>query len=192
MEFKDVLRARRSCRAFAPDPLDEAQVLELIHACQWAPSPLNQQPWQFLVISDPPVKAQVRALGEEAARAVAAQGGPGWAAKYRFDFLDQAPLLLAVIYDPAQGGLGSYFNQPQGALMAVSAGIENLMLAAAEMGLGSLWFTFFDPTVMAQALGVPPDLALAGIIPLGRPLQESPAPLRRPPVIHRQRFGQAG
>jgi len=188
MEFKDVLRARRSVRSFQPQEVGRDQIQELIEACCWAPSPLHLQPWEFITITDPEVKARVKAVAGEALEKVVQGGGPGWAAKYSLDFLTQAPVLLAVLYAPKKGGLGSFFNQPHGALCAAAAGIQNLMLAAAEMGLGSLWFTFFDPDGMKAALKVPEHLDLAGIIPLGVPAGEVKAPPRKPPKVFDQTY----
>lgn len=188
MEFDTLLRQRRSCRAFMDQPVAPEQVDKVLDAFVQAPSPLNLQPWSFVVITDAELKAQVRAVGEAARQAVVDGGGPGWAAKYPFDFIEQAPVLVAVLYDPAKGGLGEFFGQPQGALMAASAGVQNLMLAAAELGLGSLWFTFFDPAKMRAVLGVPENLEFAGVIPLGTPVSEPKAPPRKPPKVHQQRY----
>jgi nitroreductase len=190
MELDQALQGRRSCRAFKDDPVTEEQINQLIAAFTLAPSPLNLQPWQFVVTTDPQVKAQVRAVARDARQAVMDQGGPGWVAKYSFEFLEQAPALLSILCDPAKGGLGDYFNQPHGSLMAASAGVQNLMLTAAEQGLGTLWFTFFDPNQMRPVLNVPENLELAAIIPLGVPADSPKSPPRKPAVIHQQRYQQ--
>lgn len=188
MEFNDLLRQRRSCRDFSGQPVTQEQIDQVIDAFVQAPSPLNLQPWSFVVITDAASKAQVRAVGEAARQAVVDGGGPGWAAKYPFDFIDQAPVLIAVLYDPGKGGLGGFFKQPHGALMAAAAGVQNLMMAAAELGLGTLWFTFFDPDQMRAVLGVPEGLEFAGVIPLGVPGQESKAPPRKAPKVFQERY----
>lgn len=188
MELWQAITSRRSVRAFLPDPIGEAELAKLLQALSWAPSPLNLQPWSVVAVSDPAQKEAIRAAAEAAKTKVAAGGGPGWAAKYAADFLVQAPLVLAVAYDPAKGGLGGHFNQPHGALSAVSAGIQNLMLAAAELGLGSLWFTFCDPADLRPVLGIPDKLELAGIIPLGRPDGEVKAPPRKPVPLFWQKM----
>ncbi len=188
MDFVDALRSRRSCRDFRPDPLDQSRIGELIDAARWAPSPLNLQPWEFVVVTDQTVKSQVRQVAESARQEVVAQGGPGWAGKYSLDFLERAPVLIAVVYDPAKNGLGRYFGQSSGALCAAAAAVENIMLAATAAGLGSLWFTFFDPARMRAILGVPDNLELAGIIPVGMAANQPPAPPRQTPRIHYQRY----
>ena len=179
MDFSEVLQGRRSCRSFSGEPVERDLVSSLLNKACWAPSPLNMQGWRFLVIEDAENKKKVRLVGEEAQKAVMAQDGPNWAGKYGFSFLEEAPLLVAVAYNPTKNGLGFFFNQPHGALMAASALIQNFMLAAWEKGLASLWFTFFDPGEMKKALDLPEKWELAGVIPLGRPEGELKAPPRK-------------
>lgn len=189
MDLKEALQGRSSCRSFGSEELSQDMIDQLIEACTWAPSPLNLQPWEFVVITDPEVKSAVRAEAEKAKEAVAAADGPSWAAKYPTSFLEQAPVLIAVLYNPAKGGLGGYFNSPHGALMAVSAGIQNMALVATEMGLATVWFTFFDPQAMGRVLKVPQGLELAGVLPLGRPADKLKSPPRKPALVFNQTYG---
>ena len=189
MELGEAIARRRSCRAFSTDEVPREQIEKIIAACTWAPSPLNLQPWEFIVITDPEIKAGIKAQADRAKEAVAAADGPSWAAKYPTDFLIQAPVLVVVVYNPAKGGLGKYFNSPHGALMGASAGIQNMSLTAAEMGLATVWFTFFDPAAVGRVLKVPENLAVAGVLPLGKPLDELKAPPRKPALIFNQTYG---
>ena len=115
-------------------------------------------------------------------------GGPGWAGKYGMDFLDEAPAYIVVVVDSSKGGLGSFFGQAYGAMQAASACVQNMMLAAADMGLGSLWFTFFEPEKVQSILNVPDNLEIAGILPIGTPNEEAKAPPRKEPVVHQNRY----
>jgi 5,6-dimethylbenzimidazole synthase len=188
MEFKEVVKSRRSCRAFDSDAIPDDQLAAIIEAGQWAPSPMNALPWEFIVITDAEVKSQIRKVSEAAKQAVLDGGGPGFAAKYDMNFLEEAPVLIAVVFDPAKKGLGDFFNQKHGAVQAVSACVQNMMLAAAEFGLGSLFFTWFDPKEMQAALDIPDKLEIAAVIPLGKPRDEIKAPPRKEPKVHQQRF----
>jgi len=190
MELQEALASRRSVRAFEPTPLEQGQIDRLLEAACQAPSPLNLQPWRFLLIDDPGLKSRIRRQGEAAAQAVLSGGGPAWVKKYGFAFLEQAPLLILVLYDPKKNGLGTYFNQHTGALSAAAAAIQNLMLAAAEMGLGTLWFTFFDPGELAAMLEVPAGLEIAALVPVGVPAETPPAPPRKPAKVFRNGFGE--
>ena len=188
MEFKAVVKSRRSCRTFEPDPVTENQLAVIMEAGQWAPSPMNALPWEYIIVTDAKVKAQIRKVSEAAKQAVLDSGGPGFAAKYDMGFLEQAPVLVAVVFDPSKKGLGDFFNQKDGALQAASACVQNMMLAAAEYGLGTLWFTWFDPQKMKAALNIPQNLEIAALIPIGRPKGEIKAPPRKDPKIHREGF----
>jgi hypothetical protein len=83
MEFQEVIRARRSCRSFDPSAVAQEQLSAILDAGQWAPSPLNLQPWEFIVITDPEKKMRIREAGEEARQSVVDSDGPGWVNKYR-------------------------------------------------------------------------------------------------------------
>ena len=114
--------------------------------------------------------------------------GPEWVKNFPMNFIGDCPLIIVMVYDANKGGLGNYFNQPHGALQATSACIQNMMLQASELGLDSLWFTFFDPSALGPILGVPEELDIAGAIMIGRPAAETKPPKRLSPAIHQNTF----
>ena len=188
MEFSKLIKKRRSCRAFKPTPVTPEQLQAIVEAGQWAPSPLNEQPFQFIAVTDPTVKAQIQKTGIEAKQAVVNSSGPAWVKKYPMDFVGDCPLIIVVVYDPEKGGLGSYFGQPHGALQSACACIQNMMLKAADLDLESLWFTFFDPAVLKPVLDIPQKLDVAGAILIGTPAMETRAPRRKTPTVHQNHF----
>ena len=190
MEFKDLVKARRSCRSFETEMVPVETIAAVLAAGTWAPSPLNLQPWEFLVLTDSRTKAEVKKVAEAARQKVTASGGPAWVAKYGLDFIEEAPVLVAVLFDPSQNGLGGFFGQRQGAIAAASACVQNIMLAAADMGLGTLWFTFFNPEEMRACLGVPGNLEVAGVIPMGKVKGTMKAPARKEARVHREAYGR--
>ena len=191
MEFEKLVKARRSVRSFENTSPSESQLAAILEAGRWAPSPLNLQPWEFILIDDPQLKAQVRAVGEEAKGEVAENNGPSWAAQYGMDFITEAPLLVVVVVDPSKGGLGGYFGQEYGAMQAASACIQNMLLACADVGLGTLWFTFFRPEKLRPILNIPENLEIAGVIPMGTPGGVTKAPPRKEPKIHKNGYTEA-
>jgi nitroreductase len=188
MDIASLFQSRRSCRSFDSAPVAEEQLAAILKAGQWAPSPLNLQPWEFIIITEPEIKTQVRKIGEAARQEVIDGGGPGWAGKYEMDFIEEAPVIIVVVLDSSKGGLGNYFNQKYGVLQAGSACVQNMMLAAADMGIGSLWFTFFRPEKLGPVLNIPDNLEIAAVIPLGKPKESVKAPPRKDPSVHRQRY----
>ena len=192
MEFKDLVKTRRSCRSFENVSFSESQLTAILDAGRWAPSPLNLQPWEFIIINDPEVKAQIRKVAEDAKQEVNDNNGPGWAAKYGVDFLDEAAVLIVVVVNPDRGGLGSFFGQEYGAVQAASACVQNMLLACADMELGALWFTFFRPEKLRAILNIPEKLEIAGVIPIGRPKKPAKTAPRKEPKIHRNRYIMTG
>ena len=141
MEFQKLVKTRRSFRSFENSALSESQLAGILDAGRWAPSPLNLQPWEFIIINDQKIKAQVRKVAEDAKQEVIDKNGPGWVARYGMDFLEEAAVLVVVVVNPARGGLGNYFGQKHGAIQASSACIQNMLLACADMGLGAICYT---------------------------------------------------
>jgi nitroreductase len=100
------------------------------------------------------------------------------------------PVLIAVLFDPSQKGLGGFFGQGQGAIAAAAACVQNILLAAADLGLGTLWFTFFNPAEMRTCLGIPENLEVAGVIPLGKVKGVIKTPPRKQAKVHRETYGR--
>jgi len=190
MEFKDLVKKRRSCRVFSSAEVPQEKLDTLIDAACWAPSPLNLQPWEFVVITQPRIKTRIREIAEEARRSVVDQSGPSWTAKYDMGFLEDAPVLIAVICDPSRGGLGDFFGQRHGSLQAASAAVQNLLLSAANEGLGALWFTFFPPEKIKSILDVPETMEIAALVPLGYAAGEPQKVPRKSARIYTQKYGR--
>ncbi len=73
--FRDRMAKRHSVRDFAPDPVPAAVIETCIATAGLAPSGANHQPWHFVAIADPAMKAQIRAAAEDEERAFYAGGG---------------------------------------------------------------------------------------------------------------------
>jgi 5,6-dimethylbenzimidazole synthase len=178
MDLFSAIETRTSCRAFLGDPIDKPTILRILAAGARAPSPLNTQPWQFIVITG---KAQKQAIFEEAERCRAwamEQSGWKWLGSYKTDFLLQAPLLVAVVGDPKKSGMDMFQEDgPVGYLLACSAAIQNMMLAAHALGLGSLFFTLFDKANLRRILDIPGQQTPVALVCIGKPA----APLKPVP-----------
>ena len=188
MEFNALVKARRSCRLFEMSPVSEEQLAAVLDAGRWAPNPLNLQPWEFITIRDPETKSRIKKIAEDAKQRVLEEGGPEWAAKYSAGFLEDAPVLVIVVFDPSKGGLGNFFGQKYGALQAASACVQNMLLAATDLGLGTLWFTWFEPDKLQELLNIPENLEIAAVVPIGIPKDPMKVPPRKDPKIHRESY----
>ena len=177
MEFSDVLQARTSCRAFTADPVAPEAITAILEAGCAAPSALNQQPWSFTVVTDPERIAAISAHSAAVRDRLAADSGKGWVAKYDPTYIGQALVLIVVAADPEKIGLGAFLGETAAHVKAASACIQNMLLAVADRGLGSLWFTMYDRAELAGMLGVAEGLEIVGLLPVGVPA----APGRQPP-----------
>ena len=81
MDVFTAIRERRSCRAFLPGPVSEEAIEKILQAAVWAPSPMNAQPWEFIVITNQELRAKsirkLKIAGNQLLRRVV---GNGWSA----------------------------------------------------------------------------------------------------------------
>jgi nitroreductase len=140
---------------------------------------LNAQPWQFLVITHPEVRAQIHAEAERCRLWAREESGWKWLDKYRVDFLETVPVLILVAGEPRKTGVDALFAEGGSTAYqhACAAAIQNMHLAAHALGLGSLWFTLFDKNMMRDILDLGPVLTPIGLVCVGKPAQ---APLESP------------
>ena len=76
-----------------------------------------------------------------------------WLDKYRIEFLKSAPVLVVVVGDPKKTGVDQFMEDGSaGYQYACAAAVQNMMLAAQALGIGSLWFTLFDKNNLKQIL----------------------------------------
>ena len=149
MDLFAIIRDRRSCRSFLPEPVPEENVMKILEAASWAPSPLNGQPWEFIVVTNDEVREEIFREGDRCRRWAFEKSGWKWMDSYKVDFLRSAPCVIAVIGDPKKTGADMFFEEGAGAgyQHACAAAIQNMHLAAHALGLGSLW----SPTSLCEA-----------------------------------------
>ncbi|MHB8466635.1 MAG: 5,6-dimethylbenzimidazole synthase [Acidimicrobiales bacterium] len=157
----EVINRRRDVRGeftgACPDPDALQRILEAAHA---APSVGLSQPWDFIVIDDPGVKASFRAhvLGEgDAFAASLPSARRAVFDPIRIEGIRDASLSIVVTYDADRGApnvLGRRSIADAG-LYSVCLAIENLWLAATAEGWGVGWVSFFQEDFLAKLLDIP-------------------------------------
>ncbi len=182
MDLFDAISGRRSCRAFLAEELEKGQIEKLLEAAARAPSPLNSQPWEFIVILSKDIKEKIHAEALRCKQWALEKSGWKWLAKYNADFLKTVPVFIAVIGDPKGTGVDMFLEEGStGYQHACAAAIQNVLLAAHAMGLAGLWFTFFDKKPMRDILGIDDKKVPIALVCIGKPAGET-APVPRKPL----------
>jgi len=182
MDLFTAIKDRRSCRSFLSDPIDEATLEKIIEAGTWAPSPMNAQPWEFIVVTSPEGKERIYAEAERCRQWALSTSGWKWLDKYRIEFLKAAPALVVVVGDPKKTGVDQFMEDGSlGYQCACAAAAQNMMLAAQALGLGSLWFTLIDRKKIGEVLAVNPEKKVLSIVCLGK-ASGAVAPVPRKPA----------
>jgi len=169
MDIFTAMKERRSCRDFLPEPVGMDNIEKILEAASWAPSPLNLQPWEFIVVINDGVKNRLFLEAERCIQWAFDRSGWNWLETYTADFLQSAPVVIAVVGDPRKSGVDIFLEEGGiGYQHACAAAIQNMNLAAYSLGLSSLWFTFFEKEPVREILGIGPDKTPIALICIGK------------------------
>jgi nitroreductase len=155
----EAIAARYSVRGYRPDPVSDEHLFRVLEAARRAPTAANRQPFRIIV-------AHVKDREEELARV------------YGHSWLLQAPLILAVVAVPGEAWR-RMDDKPYDEVDATIA-MDHMVLAATALGLGTCWIAAFDPDAAREVFGLPDDVELVAITPLGYPDKASANTARRP------------
>jgi nitroreductase len=190
-----VVSRQRACRSFASDDVDDALIERLLTAATFAPSAENRQPWEFVVVRDPAIRARIGELSrrawEDHGRAFSEPRlSPGLLADVNRGAtggVAEAPVNIVVCAD-VQRGLAATIAS------SIFPAVQNLLLAATALGLGSALTTITAGfrAEMQEILGLPEHVRPVALVPVGHP--ERPlGPPRRAPFgerTHRDCYGR--
>ncbi len=170
-DFFGTVMRRSSVRAFSGEAVGEAEWDALLRAAMAAPSAVNCQPWEFIVVTD---REKLKALAEALPYAKMAASAAG------------ALVACAV---PARAFGGS----KELAIIDTSLACENFLLAAEASGLGAVWTALFPEAAREKAvhrlLGIPEGVIALALIPLGHPAgKQTPKDKYRKEFIHREHW----
>jgi nitroreductase len=173
MPLGEVLFSQRSIRKFRPDPIPTADLRLILEAASKAPSGGNRQPGRFLVLTDPDLIRQFGALYREAWWAKRRDEHQPWTSLQEIPPEQRSQRAAAQLADEMQAApcVVLAFSTGKGQASSVIPAVQNLMLAARALGIGSVPTTL-HPQVMDrvyQLLGVPPEMDFHLCIPLGYP-----------------------
>jgi nitroreductase len=164
MDALEALRTRRSCRRFAARDVPRDLVEKVVDAGRLAATARNDQPWEFVVVTDPAARREIAGMTDY---------GP---------FIADSPVCIAVLCTDTK-----YYLEDG------SAATQNILLAAHALGLGACWVAGdkkpYAPKI-AGLLGAPEGIRLVALVALGWPEGKLPTPPKRtlPEVLHWEKF----
>ncbi len=175
MDIFAVFKERRSIRKFSPEVVPQEILDQILEAASWAPSAHNQQPWEMIVTRDEEKKKEL-AKGHRFAR-----------------FLPDADVVIAVcsllkMQKPGKEAAPAveYFE-----VQDTAAAIQNMLLAAQALGLGTCWVGDFYDEEVREVLAIPAEYGVMALIALGYPAEPGgEGPKRRPlaEFVHYEKF----
>jgi len=142
MDTLTAIAARRSVRRFKDDPIPEEKLDAILKAASQAPSGKNRQPWRFIVVKADKRPEMVRLMrgGIDASKA---QGRETGSAEWTIKVMERAPVTV-FIFNPE--GIEPWKAHTTGQMFddvvdiqSIGAAIQNMLLAAQDLGIGSLW-----------------------------------------------------
>ncbi|MBU0628264.1 MAG: nitroreductase family protein [Nanoarchaeota archaeon] len=162
METLECIRTRRSIRKYKDKDVEWDKVVQILDAGRFAPSAGNIQNWKFV------------AVREEGVRKKLAQ------AAFDQQWMEEVPVHIVIAGEPEKadrfyGSRGERLYTIQNC----AAVIENMMLAANDLGLGSCWIGAFDEYKVKRAVGIPDDVSVQAILTIGYADEKPEMPSRK-------------
>jgi len=149
--FLTLAGKRYSCRSFSARPVSDTMVESILEAARLAPSAVNKQPVHIWVARSP---ESIAKLGETT--------------KYLFG----APIVFVVGCKPSEAWVRKYDGKNGAEIDAAIVG-THIMMAAADLGLGSTWVGSFDPAALRSAFPAVADWEVVALFPVGHPAADA-------------------
>jgi len=181
MELHEAIMTRRSVRKFTDYYVTDEEINKILEAAQWAPSWSNTQCWEFIVIRD---KKLIRQIVETYSETNPAR-----------KCSESASVLIAFCGKSDLPGFKDGVKRTKfdsWYMLDLGIAVENMLLTAHNIGLGSVVVGSLDHDRCAELLGVTPPYELLGILPIGKPVEfKKEGPKRREisEFTHREKFG---
>lgn len=156
MDVLSAIKGRRSIRKYSNRPVEEEKILKVLEAARLSPSAKNQQNWKFIVVKDAETRKKLtEAIGQP--------------------FVGEAPIILVNCGTEPKSVMKG--GQPR-YTVDLSIATAYMILEAYEQGLGTCWLGSYDEDKVKRVLGIPEEVRVVAITPLGYP-DETPDPRPR-------------
>ena len=182
--FRDRVRRRRTVRHFSAEPIPDGVIEACLEAAGTAPNGANRQPWHFVVVTDPEVKARIReAAEEEEVDFYTNRAPPEWLSALRHlgtdehkPFLEEAPALIAIFAESYE--VGEDGRKVKNYYVSESVGIATgiLITGLHEAGLATLTHTPSPMGFLNDILGRPANERPFLLLVVGFPTADAHVP----------------
>src|SRR5438270_208944 len=184
MPLGEVMFTQRSIRKFKSDPIADEDIRTMLEAAAKAPNGGNRQPGRFLVLTERETIRQFGALYREAWWAKRRDEGQPWTSLEQIPPEQGSTRAAAQLADEIKDApaIVLAFSTGKGQASSIIPGVQNLMLAARALGIGSVPTTLHAQVMerVNALLGVPPEVEFHLCIPLGYPRGKFGPTQRRP------------
>lgn len=159
MEILDVIRNRRSVRAYLPKSVEEDKLMRIMEAARLAPSASNRQEWRYIVVREETTRKELMK------------------AAYNQHFVGEAPVVIAACAETDNHVMAcGQLCYP----IDVAISIDHIALQAVAEGLGTCWIGKFDEESVKQLLGIPAEIRVVELLTLGYPVAGTSVKKRLP------------
>lgn len=162
MEVMESIEKRRSIRSYQDKEVEAEKIEKILEAGRLAPSASNRQEWRYIVVKE---KKTRQLLAEAAANQ---------------SFVAEAPVIIVCCAETDEHVMGCG-QKCYPIDLAIS--IEQMVLEAVELGLGSCWIGAFSETRVKEILGIPPEIRVVNLLPVGYPKRIPSATSRLPKAV---------
>lgn len=183
MDTLDAIAGRRSIRKFKDTPIPEETLRCILTAGIQAPSDKNRQPWQFIVVQGEQKRAEMVRLMREGIARIKEGGEDIGSAEWTAAVMEQAPVTIFVInpygLSPWQARSLDQMVGEAVDIQSIGAAIQNMLLAAQDLGLGSLWIcdVFYAYQELMEWMGETGEMIAA--VSIGYANEHPPARYRK-------------
>jgi len=172
VDVLESIKKRRSIRKYQTRPVENEKINVVLEAARLAPSANNQQPWHFIVVTEPEVRESLRL-------------------SYNEEWFVQAPVIVVVCADPDKAWRRGKIGAEEYWKVDAAIAMQNLVLVSTELGLGTCWIADFDEKAAKKTLNIPKHIRVVAMTPLGYPAEEKgPVTDRKPlnEMVHYEKW----
>lgn len=156
MALLDLLKHRKSVRDFLDRSVEREKIMKCLEAARLAPSACNSQQWKFIVVDDKQLKNKLCDAAFSGIYSVNA-------------FCKMAPVIVVVISEKSKflARIGGMFRGTKYYLIDIGIAMEQFVLQAEELGLGTCWIGWFNEGAIKPILNIPQRKKIDILIALG-------------------------